>query len=653
MRKRILTLLVSLMAMGMAHAQVIFDPDNYTNLELPSGMSIVAIDGTNYLKTTLDGWNSMIAVSPTTVNIDAASTKFKFKAKYEVKSNVLYTAADSLAMFVQIFSGTSGKALGHYQGSASADFATYVADFDSTSSAGSVQLAAMITSQGWNAATNDTLYLGEIEAYDPDAVNVDSVLFDPATFSGTLGSGMEIVTVGDKQLLKVTLNEWSSSISLPETINSGEYNMIYAECYWEGAEGTTYTADSLRLTVQANGADGSLFGTEITPAPTTLTKASASASANSDVTGLQFYSQSVNTWSAVSGEIMYVGRVTLGSKVYEKAVPPATASLVFGTVEVDGLMSDAAWDNSAEYTVANIATGTVDGKTTADGDTTVEANDDSYGLFYMLGDKDNFYIFVDITDNDPLSMGDSESPWLNDGIEMFIDIADNRYVGQDRLTSQHQIRLNIDQDVDGKLVISSDKSWLVSNGVEVDNDTTKLTYVGAINSGGYTMEIAIPWTTWFRNSTNTNATAYAEATADGALYEGKAIAFELSILDASAVDTRKSILNWANNTGDDVAYTTNEYYGQITLTGTDWGVGIKENKASLNTVKVYPNPVNSELTIDMENVASVEVYNLVGASVLKTTSENVINVSNLEMGVYILRATDTNGKVSVAKFNKN
>jgi len=100
----------------------------------------------------------------------------------------------------------------------------------------------------------------------------------------------------------------------------------------------------------------------------------------------------------------------------------------------------------------------------------------------------------------------------------------------------------------------------------------------------------------------------------------------------------------------DKAYTSPEFWGQLTLKG--FPTGIKQ-KTAVNNLTVYPNPANNQITIEMANLASVEIYNLLGAKVLNIQmSNNQVDVSTLNSGVYVVKATDKNGQVAVTKFNK-
>jgi hypothetical protein len=134
------------------------------------------------------------------------------------------------------------------------------------------------------------------------------------------------------------------------------------------------------------------------------------------------------------------------------------------------------------------------------------------------------------------------------------------------------------------------------------------------------------------------------------VYSGRKIALELSLLDADAVDHRKSIMNWANPTGEDEAYNTNEYWGEATLTGET--TAVKEYKTYGN-LEIYPNPASDQINLNFGIIDNVEIFNILGAKVYESDNiDNVIDISGLTSGVYIIKAIDNNGSEAVTKFIK-
>lgn len=89
------------------------------------------------------------------------------------------------------------------------------------------------------------------------------------------------------------------------------------------------------------------------------------------------------------------------------------------------------------------------------------------------------------------------------------------------------------------------------------------------------------------------------------------------------------------------------------LVAEDGPVSVGENK--LATVSVSPNPATSQVTVQMEGLAKVEVIDLTG-KVNKTVAANgnsvVVNLDDLNAGVIFVRATDASGAAVVQKVVK-
>ena len=80
----------------------------------------------------------------------------------------------------------------------------------------------------------------------------------------------------------------------------------------------------------------------------------------------------------------------------------------------------------------------------------------------------------------------------------------------------------------------------------------------------------------------------------------------------------------------------------------------KENQIACN---IYPNPVEDELTIATEaNVEEIAIYDIYGRTmrqqVNKTTGQQVIDVADLENGIYFINIKTDKGNI-VRRFIKN
>jgi len=668
MRKKIITLILSLFVLGISQAQVVFDPATYSGTLKP-GMSVVQIDGVSYLQVIVDGWNSTIDIPKTAIS----GTGLKTTIKYNTIDGYQQVSPTLIGGIVQLMD-TVNTYVPSWGGTAPTNIQLVMNPIDDTLAAvqGSymegmeymyqVQFAGQERFGGWGARTGDTLWCGKIEYI------ADNVVFDPATFTGTLGDGMSIVEVSGEKYLKVTSQaSWTHVLAIDE-YNSGIYNTITGKLiYGAGTSSLAKTDAQTVVNIGISTGIASLSTLKMYPSSTEPFECQGTIDPNTTIDQLQFFVQDATTadWATVAGAEIYVGKITASFVELEPVDPPRKAIVNYigdktETVTVDGLYDDA-FDYSNTYFVNRIALGTVDGVSAAaeDAETvqdstkyTVSENLDSYGEWLAVWDLDYFYFYMDINDDTPVELGTSTSPWNNDGVEIFVDIKDRRYVGYDRKsTEQHQFRFSLGTEGPLHGLADGVDAFGMDGSTFGDNDTTNINYSINKATSAYSLEFAIPWATFFKTGANTVKEAYLASKATGALFDGKELAFEVSILDAEVRDTRQSILNWSNDTGQDKAYVTTQYWGQIKLKGGPVSVNDKPAMASL---KVFPNPTNGELYIMMNNVTNVEVFNLLGAKVLENNAAGIssVNVSELNDGFYMIKATDANGHTAVSKFKK-
>ena len=115
------------------------------------------------------------------------------------------------------------------------------------------------------------------------------------------------------------------------------------------------------------------------------------------------------------------------------------------------------------------------------------------------------------------------------------------------------------------------------------------------------------------------------------------------------------------DTGDNSYVTTSSDllgYQRIFNTTVDMGayesslpLSIEDNN-TLENFKLYPNPVNNTLNIQLDGTLNrVEVYSILGRKVLESETSNII-VSHLSSGLYLLKVYSQEGKVGVKRFIK-
>jgi len=84
--------------------------------------------------------------------------------------------------------------------------------------------------------------------------------------------------------------------------------------------------------------------------------------------------------------------------------------------------------------------------------------------------------------------------------------------------------------------------------------------------------------------------------------------------------------------------------------------GIRNN-TSLD-LSIHPNPASNFITInniDFAEIANIEIFNIIGKKVLSFNNDitsEVINISDLDNGIYIIRITDQNFNTYTQNFSK-
>ena len=144
---------------------------------------------------------------------------------------------------------------------------------------------------------------------------------------------------------------------------------------------------------------------------------------------------------------------------------PVSITQTSTAVTIDGTI-ESVWSNAVSYNCENVPNGASE----------ITDDNDLSGSFRMLWDANNLYILAEVTDD--IIKDDSDSPWQDDGIEIFIDI------GNDKADSYGDDDYQYGFEAGG------------SNFTEYKHDsTTGVSYSAASVTGGYVIEAQIPWST--------------------------------------------------------------------------------------------------------------------------------------------------------------
>ena len=81
------------------------------------------------------------------------------------------------------------------------------------------------------------------------------------------------------------------------------------------------------------------------------------------------------------------------------------------------------------------------------------------------------------------------------------------------------------------------------------------------------------------------------------------------------------------------------------------GVGVNEVEL-VNAVSIHPNPTSNSFTVGMDNLESIEIFNLLGQIMQTAENTNTVNIENLETGTYLVKVKSQN-KIYTAKLVKD
>lgn len=81
-------------------------------------------------------------------------------------------------------------------------------------------------------------------------------------------------------------------------------------------------------------------------------------------------------------------------------------------------------------------------------------------------------------------------------------------------------------------------------------------------------------------------------------------------------------------------------------------VGTQNNPIPGNDITVYPNPAKNTITITGADYQTAQIFNLTGQQMITSTTFPVIDISDLQNGIYIVRVVKSNGQVALSRFVK-
>lgn len=130
----------------------------------------------------------------------------------------------------------------------------------------------------------------------------------------------------------------------------------------------------------------------------------------------------------------------------------------------------------------------------------------------------------------------------------------------------------------------------------------------------------------------------------------------LSINSALTVDELKNYLtnsadDQVGNSGEDISG-WDKYYGHGRLNATNAvNLVLTNNEMDIFKITILPNPVKDFFTINYPLDVSTQIFDLRGV-LIKKTKDKIIDIRNLESGIYLVMITNSSGQINYQKLLK-
>lgn len=439
------------------------------------------------------------------------------------------------------------------------------------------------------------------------AVTIDGV----SRLSYDLGASNNLQTYFGAGGLNQTWSSGKFGATNPTTVNDGNGTTITSQL-----GGVPLCPAAVDITSPASGTTFS--GCPIGPITITAT---ATPPAGNTVTYVEFFVDGISigtdntfpysiVWGSPtngSHSLTAVGHFSASSNI----TSPASNITVGGGMEMTGTAptidgtAEALWSSYASYTL-----GYGNGATSPD----------LAATYKVMYDATYLYVFVNVTDDNKVRDG-SAGLWEDDGIEVFIDIGNNKQGCCSYGANDYQYSFN----------------WNSSAIVENKHGTTAgVTFAQVNTAGGYAMEIRFPW-----------------STLGGTPTAGTYIGFDVGVNDDDNSGTRDNQLSWNDPTfgewQDPSKFGTFQFSSCNPLSFQN---EVAEHTADItydeHSLSIVPNPFEEGFLIEtgMLGDLHISIYDVVGKLVYqstRTTGDGSLLIQpSLVTGAYVItvRTTD-------------
>ncbi len=303
-----------------------------------------------------------------------------------------------------------------------------------------------------------------------------------------------------------------------------------------------------------------------------------------------------------------------------------TAVKISEDMELDGLDNEAIYDDVDLQKIEVVNSGSSTG---------------IGGEFGLMWDDTYLYAFIKIEDNTTVKCTDAgfADAWKGDGVQIYMDALNRRYTGVvNGITGAQVIPLS----ETSAAITAGFGTTAAGFGLDVmDGNEILIKQASIASATGYSIELAWPWT-GIISADNTVDSAGAAAWVTANVKKGMKFSFDIQLNDKpTASGNRTNMLSWCSTPKE--PYGNSGTWGEVTLT-VPGEVATKDVTAS--DARIYPNPASESITVKMEGMNMVTIFDLTGREVVsKVVDSNVatINVNELISGIYMVKVSSSDG----------
>jgi uncharacterized protein YjdB len=566
---------------------------------------IVTEQNTNtYAKVGIDVRNALTANSSHAMNVLHANGALDYQYRSADGGTTASSGSVTVSVPYWVRIQRVGNTLTAYR---SADGTTWTQSGSVTITMNNTVYVGMMVCSHDNTVLNTSTF-SNVTLTASSNVAVTGVTVSPTSASVNVGATQQLTaTVAPSNATNKTVT-WSSSNSGIASVNSsGLVTGVAAGT----ATITVTTQDGGKTatsSITVNTTNVAVTGVTVSP-----TSASVNVGATQQLTATVAPSNATNksvTWSSSNSGVASVNSSGLVSGVSsgsatitvttvdggKTATSAITVNVAAGTlsckkssvaITVNGSLSETSW---------SVVTNSITKTTVGTGNNTA--------TFGVLWDNTNLYIGAKVLDANLFS--DSPDSWDDDAIEIYIDANNNKLTSYDGL--------------DNQIIKNYNKSAVFTKlGI------TGLQHAWAAISGGYSIEIAVPW-----SQLGISAPA-----------QGTTIGFDIGYDDDDNGGARDAQVVWNGTINN---YQNTSGFGSLVLNNTTAREASEEvvNNSDSN-VSIWPTIVESELYIQTDgSYKSVEVIDVLGRVHRKDESIQgkqsiTMDLSNLASGIHFVR----------------